>query len=552
MVTTNPMSRRAVLLTAAVALVAAGACAAPKTAGGGGADTLVIGKTDAGTTYPRNFNVVGPATQKTPGASLIYEPLVRTDYSDGATTKPWLAESWEFTDGGATLEFTVRQGVTFSDGKPLTADDVLFSLNLPIEQPQFNIAGVTYSSVEKVDDKTVAVHFAQPAYSELNQFANPQLPVVPKHIWAAQDLNTWTNPDPVGTGPVTLADFSAQQVTLATRADYWGGAPEMKTVKIIPTSQDAVKAQLLRGEVDWAATSWPGADKEFVSVDPEHHQYQQYATGRAYALVFNAAKAPFDDPDLRRALSLTIPRTDIVATLNRPGTEAGPTGLAEQVYGDWLKDDYRDNDPAVDVAGAKKALSDGGFTVENGALVKDGQSFSPTLSFNQDYGWGAYADIIVNSWQKNFGLTVKTVGVPSVNLYEQQQLGEFDLTVAEIGGPGVFATYAGFNSAYMKPLGQKASANFGRFTDADLDAAVQAMAKTDDEGTLKDLAQDAQTAVVEETPFAPIYNSYWFVNINSTRWDGWPTPEDFDRVPFPDLGPDATRTLLGLTPTGAK
>lgn len=552
MVTTNPISRRALLLTTAVALVAAGACAAPGTAGGGGADTLVIGKTDAGTTYPRNFNVVGPATQKTPGASLIYEPLVRTDYSDGATTKPWLAESWEFTDGGATLEFTVRQGVTFSDGKPLTADDVLFSLNLPIEQPQFNIAGVTYKSVEKVDDKAVAVHFAQPAYSELNQFANPQLPMVPKHIWAAQDLNTWTNPDPVGTGPVKLANFSAQQVTLATRADYWGGAPKMKTVKIIPTSQDAVKAQLLRGEVDWAATSWPGADKEYVSVDPEHHQYQQYATGRAYALVFNAAKAPFDDPDLRRALSLTIPRTDIVATLNRPGTEAGPTGLAEQVYGDWLKDDYRDNDPAVDVAGAKKALSDGGFTVENGALVKNGQSVTPTLSFNQDYGWGAYADIIVNSWQKNLGLTVKTVGVPSVNLYEQQQLGEFDLTVAEIGGPGVFATYAGFNSTYMKPLGQKASANFGRFRDGDLDAAVQAMAKTDDEGTLKDLAQDAQTVVVEQTPFAPIYNSYWFVNINSTRWGGWPTPDDFDRVPFPDLGPDATRTLLGLTPTGAK
>jgi peptide/nickel transport system substrate-binding protein len=200
MVTTHSISRRAVLLATAAALVT-GACAAPRTAGGGGADTLVIGKTDAGTTYPRNFNVVGPATQKTPGASLIYEPLVRTDYSDGATTKPWLAESWEYTDGGATLEFTIRDDVTFSDGKPLTADDVVFSLDLPLDQPAFNIAGVTYTGVEKTGDRTVAVHFGGPAYSELNQFANPQLPMVPKHIWAAQDLNTWTNPDPVGTGP---------------------------------------------------------------------------------------------------------------------------------------------------------------------------------------------------------------------------------------------------------------------------------------------------------------------------------------------------------------
>jgi len=547
MVTTHSISRRAVLLATAAALVT-GACAAPRTAGGGGADTLVIGKTDAGTTYPRNFNVVGPATQKTPGASLIYEPLVRTDYSDGATTKPWLAESWEYTDGGATLEFTIRDDVTFSDGKPLTADDVAFSLDLPLDQPAFNIAGVTYTGVEKTGDRTVAVHFGGPAYSELNQFANPQLPMVPKHIWASQDLNTWTNPDPVGTGPVTLANFSPQQVTLATRADYWGGAPKMKTVKIIPTSQDAVKAQLLRGEVDWAATSWPGADKEYVSVDPEHHQYQQYATGRAYALVFNAAKAPFDDPDLRRALSLTIPRTDIVATLNRRGTEAGPTGLAEQVYGDWLADDYRDTDPAVDADAAKEALAAGGFTVRNGALVKGGKSYTPTLSFNQDYGWGAYADIIVNSWQKTFGLTVKTVGVPSVNLYEQQQLGDFDVTVAEIGGPGVFATYAGFNSEYSKPVGQKVPSNFGRFRNADLDAAVTAMAGTDDVDKLKDLAKDAQTVVVDQVPFAPIYNSYWFININSKNWTGWPTPDDFDRVPFPDLGPDTARTLLGLTP----
>lgn len=547
MVTSHTLSRRAVLSTAAVAMVALGACAAPPTQGGG-ADTLVIGKTDAGTTYPRNFNVIGPATQKTPGASLIYEPLVRTDYSDGATTKPWLAQRWEFTDGGATLRFTLREDVTFSDGEPLTADDVVYSLNLPVAQPQFNIAGVTYTAVEKVDDTTVAVHFAQPAFSELNQFANPQLPMVPKHIWAEQNLSTWTNPDPVGTGPVTLAGFSPQQVTLATRADYWGGKPAMKTIKIIPTSQDAVKAQLLRGEVDWAATSWPGADKEYVAIDPEHHHYQQYATGRAYALVFNTVKAPLDDPDLRRALSLTIPRTDIVATLNRPGTEAGPTGLADQVYGDWLREEYRDADPAVDVAAARKALADGGFTVRNGALVKGGRSFTPTLSFNQDYGWGAYADIIVNSWQKTFGLTVRTVGVPSVNLYEQQQLGDFDLTVAEIGGPGVFATYAGFNSKYTKSLGQKASSNFGRFSDPALDAAVSAMARTDDEDELKDLARDVQKVVVEQVPFAPIYNSYWFVDINSKRWGGWPTPDEFDRVPFPELGPDTTRTLLGLTP----
>ncbi|MEO3789475.1 ABC transporter substrate-binding protein [Nonomuraea sp. B10E15] len=536
-------------LLVAVVMVLATACTAGvqnQPAGGARADTIVFGKTDAGTTYIRNYNVVGPATQKTPNAEMIYEPLARIDYSDGGTVKPWLAESLEFDEKGTRLTIKVRQGVTFSDGAPLTVDDVVFSLSLPLENPDFNLGGTTYTAVEKVDESTVAVTFAKPGFSEVNQFASPSLPMVPKKIWEKQDLKTWTNPDPVGTGPFVLESFAAQQITLRARDDYWGGTFPMTHLKIIPTNQDAVKAQLLRGEVDWAIQSWPGAEQEYVAKDPGRHLYQLYATGGAYSMLYNTAEPPFDDVHVRRALAMTIPRGDIVTTLNRPGTEAGPTGLVDLVYRDWIKPEYRGKVQQVDAEGARRELAEGGWTVTDGKLVKDGEAYAPTLSFNQDFGWAPYADIMINSWKSALGLQVKSAGAPGANLYESQQLGTFDLTIATTGGAGVSGVYSMLAGRAAKPVGKKAATNPGRWKDAKTDAVLAELMGTADTGELRQYAQEMQTIVVDQVPFSPIYNSYWFVAINAGRWTGWPTPGKFTHVPFPGLGPDTTMTLMNL------
>lgn len=541
---TRPLVAASLVLT----VVAAAAGCAKGGANSGAADTVVFGSTDGGTTYVRNFNVVSPATDKAPGASMIYEPLTRIDYSDGAVIKPWLAESWEFDATGKTLTFALRTDVAFSDGAKMTADDVAYSLSLPLENPQFNAAGATYKTVATTDETHVAVTFGAPAFSELKQFASLSLPVVPKAIWSTQDLSTWTNPDPVGTGPFTLDKFAAQQVTLAARDDYWGGDLPMKTFKIVATNKDAVKAQLLRGEVDWGPISWSGAQQEYVDIDPEKHLYQLYANGGAYSVLFNTAKAPFDDVHVRRALSMTIDRTAIVTTLNRPGTEAGPTGLVDQVYADWLRPEYKGVVQPVDATAAQAELAAGGWSVADGKLVKDGESYEPSLSFNQDWGWADYANLMIGTWKDTLGLDVKPVGAPGATLYDQQKAGDFDLTIVTTGGAGVYGVYSFLSSRFLKPLGESAAANNGRWNDPETDALLDGMSQTDDVDELKALAQDVQKIVVDEVPFSPIYNSYYFVNINASKWTNWPTPESFTAIPFPSSGPDATLTLLGLQP----
>lgn len=541
-------------LVAVAAMLAAG-CTGPTTSEDGGAgptraNTVIFAKTDAGPTWVRNFNAFSPAIDKSPGWEMLYEPLVRRDYSDGGAVKPWLAKSWQFDAAGTTVTFTLRDDVKFSNGSPMTADDVVYSLSLPLSDPKLNAAGATYTSVDKVDDHTVAAHFAQPSFSELQQFASPQLPVVPKSIWSGKDLSTWTNPDPVGTGLLTLHAFDPQQLTFKTNDAYWGGAAKARYVKIIPSTGDTARAQLLRGDVDWTLMGWAGAKEEYVAKNPATNLYQLYATGGAYSMVFNTGKAPFDDVHVRRALAMTIDRTAIVTTLKRPGTEAGPTGLVDQVYSAWLKPEYRNKTEKLDAEGAKRELAAGGWSITGGKLAKDGKTYAPTLLFNQDYGWAAYADIMAKTWKQSLGLTVAPAGQPGANMYDQQNRGKFDLTIATTGGAGVYGVYSQLSSHYVKPLGQKAAANQGRWNDPRTDGVLAQMASTADPNQLRTLSQQMQQIVVEQVPYTPLYNSYWFVTINASHWTGWPTPEKFSYVPFPPLGQDATQTLLHLTPAG--
>jgi len=324
----------------------------------------------------------------------------------------------------------------------------------------------------------------------------------------------------------------------------------MKQLKIMPSSGDAVKAQLLRGDVDWALSAWSGAEQDYVAKDPTHHLYQKYATGGAYALFYNTAEAPFDNVHVRRALAMTIPRKDIVTTLQRPGTEAGPTGLVDQIYGDAILPEYRGKVQPVDAEGARRELALGGYEVKGGKLVKDGRSYAPKLSFNQDFVWDPYANMMIRSWQQHLGINVKPVGAPGANLYEQQQTGAFDLTISTTGGAGIPGVYSALSSRAYRPLGKMAATDFGRWKDGATDTAIDRLLSSSDAGVIRSAGQEMQRIVAEQVPYSPIYNSYWFILINTDHWTGWPTPGHFSYVPFPGLGPDTTLTLLHLKRAG--
>lgn len=545
--------RRAIVAAIAGAgittLLAASGCSGGTTTNERQADTIrMVGP--GGPTWVRNFNVYSPAPAKSPNLWLLYEPLLRVDYADGGAIKPWLAKEWEFTDGGRTLTFTIRPEVTWSDGKPFTVDDVVFSLELPLKNPQFNAAGVSYTSVTAEGSDKVAVHYPNPTFTQLAGFGATALLIVPKHLWAAQDLTTWTNPDPVGSGPFALADFTSQRVRLKARSDYWGGKPPMKFVEVAATTGTGVQAQLLNGELDWANAPMTNGAEQFVGKNPKTNKYETFRNGSTLNLNFNTAMAPYSDVHVRRALAAALDRKSLLTLADTGQTLTGPTGMDPTYYADWITEKYKNVNQEQDVTFAKSELQAGGFTVENGRLVKDGRSYELSLLLQNDYAdWVAYSAGMKDQWKRALGLDVKLSSQPAAAYDSDLRTGQFGMAMRfGGGGTGPYAIYATLDSRFYLPIGQKAAANVVRWKDTTTDQAIANLSSTDDPAKQKAAAQTLQQIQADQVPISPLFAAVLFVDINASRWVGWPTSTDYKWVPHPVLGPDTILTLLNLKP----
>src|SRR5690606_28777847 len=201
---------------AATALLLSG-CSADTTGDPGASGALLtVPREDMGT-FNRNFNPFSPnAAPMTQQA--VYESMLVYNPADGSTT-PWLAESWESSEDGKTVTFHLRDGVTWSDGEPFTAQDVATTFAL-----QQKIVEGSFPYVEKVaaaDETTVVFSLSEPFSPGLYEIG--QQVIVPDHVWADQESpDTFENKEPVGTGPYTeVTNFQTQSFDLLPNPHYW-------------------------------------------------------------------------------------------------------------------------------------------------------------------------------------------------------------------------------------------------------------------------------------------------------------------------------------------
>ncbi|WP_406067844.1 ABC transporter substrate-binding protein [Streptomyces sp. NBC_01020] len=548
--------RRLNTLAVAGCLVASlGACTGGTTdisGGTGGNGASLTMAADAATTWARNFNIYSPASDKSPALRLLFEPLVRVDYTQGAKADPWLAKSFDWNSKGTALTFHLRTDVAWSDGRKFTADDVVYTLRLMLEHPELNRAGVTYKKVTKVDGSTVKVTWDHAAYSELSSFGTGSLDIVPRHQWAHKDLKTWTNNNPVGTGPYTLADFNSQQVTYKARDDYWGARVAVPAIKIPAVLGDATKPKMLTGELDLATTAWAGADKDFVARDPKTNVYAVYATGGSTALYFNNAVAPYNNVHVRRALSAAVDARKMLSLNDTGQAPANITGLDEQAYGDVIAREYRGKVNRQDIALAKRELKAGGYTVRKGELVKGGKSYPLELKIIQEYAnWQAYARGFADQAKQALGLNVKVLPVQSSSFDPEVNEGDYGMAFNYAGsGTGVFNSYSAMlDSSYAQPIGKNSNFdNTERWKDPQTDRLLHRLSETDDPARIKEISAELEKIVADQVPLRPLFQSVWFLDINTSRWKGWPKPGVDNYVPHFINGPDFTLTLQHLKP----
>jgi len=229
-------------------------------------------------TWVRNFNPFSPDAL---GSTLtaIYEPMMIYNKSTGELV-PWLATEVSWNADNTVLTFKLRPNVKWSDGQPFSAKDVTYTFDLLQANAALQGAASTVltefiAGYKAVDDNTVEFIFKSvytPAlYDIANQF------IVPQHIWKdVADPATWTNENPVGTGPFTqVTKFEEQIYVLDRNPNYWQpGKPAFQGVRYPAyADNDAANLALVNGDLDWTGNFVPDIENVFVKKNPDNYNY---------------------------------------------------------------------------------------------------------------------------------------------------------------------------------------------------------------------------------------------------------------------------------------
>jgi peptide/nickel transport system substrate-binding protein len=394
----------AAALTGVVALVAllatssvTGAPGTPFASQAGHKCLVMTGSGDPA--FTRNFNPYAggglPTNALAQGA--FYEPLIATP-AGGSRTVPWLARSWKWSNGNKTLTLNLAKNAKWSDGKPLTSADVVYSLTAGRQDKTMDRIGLVgaennVASIKAKGRYGVVLKLKTADSQFISAILNRQF-VVPKHIWSkVEDPANFANPNPVGSGPFNvISRFTTQDYVLNKNAHYWqAGKPKVACLEYVQaSSNDAALALIQSGQVDWTHNFVPNVEKAYEAKDPKH--YHAFYSNRDYpiSLVFDDTQYPYSLVPFRKALSLAIDRKS-VWKLGEYGYEppADAIGLSG-LFPDWV------TDPAVkkqakqmatyNPTAAKKMLTDNGFTYKGSSLL-DPKGNPVKLDIHVISGW---------------------------------------------------------------------------------------------------------------------------------------------------------------------
>ncbi|MGZ8710702.1 MAG: ABC transporter substrate-binding protein [Thermoanaerobaculia bacterium] len=443
-------------------------------------------------------------------AEYLFTPLIHLDQD--LQPIPGLAESWDVSDDGRLYRFELNEKATFSDGTPVLASDVLFTLQ-KIVDPKSEAVQVVgafehldLARTKVVDDHTIEIAFREPLASQMVRFNDVN--VIPEHVYGKGNFRNDFNATAVGSGPYRLVKREpGKEIIVERRADFWGQKPPLQRVifKVIVDHGTAWNA-LRRGDIDetrLASDVWlrERSNPELMkSID-----FKRFYTLSYNFIAWNGRHPLLRDKRVRRALAMCVPIEAVIQQLYH--------GTARAMTGPFTPDDFAYNPtiPAIryDPEGARRMFASAGWLDSDGdgVLDKGGKPFELELTIMSGAPTTIQFAQMVQAEMKRVGVDLELATLePSVAIqrilsgnYQSAYLG-FDLD----NDPDPFNI---LHSSQFPPRGQ----NFVYFGNREIDRLIEASRRELDRSKRKEMYWRVHELVADEQPYT------WTIQVSS-KW----------------------------------
>lgn len=448
----------------------------------------------------------------------VFEGLTKLDKNGKIVNGQ--AKEIKKSDDGLTYTVTLRDDVKWSDGKPVVAGDFVYAWQRLADpktaseyaymlDPVVNATDIYTGKNKDIaslgvtakDDKTLEIKLGAPCAYFLELLSRPMYYPIRKDI--VEKNKNWTQ-DPktyIGNGPYKMTAWNHKESIEDEKSDtyYNKDAVTVKKIKFQLMDDDtAIQAAYQNGEVQFV-DQYPVEEQQTWESKPDYHNISQLAT---YFICFNTTKAPFNDPKVRKALSLVIDRNYIVKNVTKQGqipadamvskgvTDADSAKQFRDIGGSYYS--VKDDDYDKNVAEAKKLLSEAGYP--------NGKGF-PTFEyiFNTDSGHKAIAEALQNMWKEKLGINCTISAQEWAVFIDTRQKGNYQ--VARHGWIADYNDPISYLDMWMTTSGT----NDAKWSNKQFDSLITKAKATGDQQVRMQAMHDAEKILMDELPVCPIY-----------------------------------------------
>ena len=447
-----------------------------------------------------------PAVAQDAGSALyiveIFSGLVRLDRD--LKVQPDLAESWDISPDGKVYTFTLNKKATFQDGRPVSANDVKYSFERALSPATASVVADNFlgdivgardvsrgratelAGLKVLNDTTVQITIDQPKVGFLYKMTYPAAFVVDQKQITANPKR-WTQ-KPNGTGPYKLKEWKlGERIVLEAYANHYLGAPKLQTIRYELSGGSSLVAYE-DGDIDITGVGLDDLQRVQDPNDKLNKEYVQAPRQSIDYIGFNVTVAPFDDPKVRQAFALAVDRQKIAEVILKNAVPIASGVIPPGVPGYSPGDKTYPYDPDR----AKQLLNESKYAGNLPEITLAESGAGATV--------GPTTEAIVQFWKDNLGVDVKIQQAESGTFFSDIDEGRYQMFHL-----GWIMDYPDPENVLFQLFYSKSRQNSTRYTNADVDAKLDAAAIEPDTEKRLGLYREVEKKVIEDAVWVPMF-----------------------------------------------